>query len=113
RHDPHCDRREIRARERTTLLCVIRDFVTARERQDPTPWGSGGGQTFRAALRPDSSVRNLQTAVDDLERFAELRIGYAQRRVREEGVPADERVESFLAKELCERGHLVGRAVEG
>src|SRR5713101_2072262 len=57
-------------------------------------------------------VGDLQRTVDDRERVAQLRFRDAQRRVREEGVPAHERVEPFLPEELAERRHLVRRAVE-
>src|SRR5882672_4527996 len=57
-------------------------------------------------------VRDVEAAVDDRERFAQLCFGDAQRRIGEERVPAHERVEPFLPEESRERLHLVGGAVE-
>src|SRR5262245_59562867 len=60
----------------------------------------------------DRSIRDLQPAIDDRECLAQLGLGDAQRRVREERVPPDERVQSLLPEELRQRRHLLRRAVE-
>src|SRR5208283_5074358 len=60
-----------------------------------------------------SLIRNLEPPVDDGKRLAQLRLVDAERRVGEEGVPADEGVEALLAEEAAEGGHLLRGAVEG
>src|SRR5713101_6509796 len=60
-----------------------------------------------------SLISDLQPAIDDLKRLAHLLFVDAERRVGEEGVPADEGVEPLLAEETSERRHFVGGAVEG
>ena len=50
-------------------------------------------------------VSNLQAVIDDRERLSQLVFSDAEWRVREEGVPANECVETFLAEELSERLH--------
>ena len=60
--------------------------------------GSEDGE--ERALR-NRAVGDLEPAVDDRERFAQLLLGDAQRRVGEERVPADEGVEPFLRGRTC------------
>src|SRR4051812_47252654 len=68
-------------------------------------------------LDPTGRLRNgrvggRQPTIDDLEPFAQLRVGDRQRRVGEEVVPADEGEQALLAKELPEGAHLGRRAIE-
>src|SRR5690606_26812616 len=82
--------------------------ATARRRRRRTPqWHVAMGWP-RLALRltHDRLVRLLQRTVDDCEAFVELLLRDRQRRVREERVPAHERVEPMLAEERAERLHL-------
>ena len=50
-------------------------------------------------------IRDLEAFVDDGERFPQLGFSDAEWRVREEGVPANECVETFLTEELSKRLH--------
>ena len=58
-------------------------------------------------------VRDLQRAIDDRERLAQLFLGDAQRRVGEEVVPVHEGVHAVLAEERAELLHFGAGAVEG
>src|SRR5688500_20342031 len=61
-------------------------------------------------LRP--RVRDFQSAINDLERFAQLLLCDGERRVGEEIVPVHERVESLVSKERTKTLHLRARSVK-
>ena len=63
------------------------------------------GENRCVNLRNDGLVSDVETAIDDRERFSHFRLSDAQRWVREEVVPTDHRVEPFLPEELAERRH--------
>jgi hypothetical protein len=52
-------------------------------------------------------IRDLQPAINNRKRLAQLHFINAKRRIGEERVPAHQRVESLLAEEAPEGGHLV------
>src|SRR5688572_16400769 len=58
----------------------------------------------------DRGIGDLERAIDDREPFCQLLLADRQRRVGEEVVPPDERVEAVLAESLPKCGHLVARA---
>src|SRR5690349_1419051 len=60
----------------------------------------------------DRLVRELQPAIDNRERLAQLGFRDTQRRIREERVPAHDSVESFFTEELAQRLHLGCSAVK-
>src|SRR5690242_15359102 len=57
-------------------------------------------------------VRDLQPAIDNRERLAQLGFRDTKRRIREERVPTHKRVESLFAEELAQRLHLGCSAVK-
>src|SRR4030095_11593336 len=68
--------------------------------------------THATARLRNSLVRDLQSAIDDVEGFTQLLLRDDQRRVGEEVVPSHEGEESLLTEELAERRHFRRRAVE-
>jgi len=52
-------------------------------------------------------IGDLQPAIDDLKRLAQLLLVDAQRRVGEESVPPDEGVEALLSEEASQSDHLL------
>ena len=60
--------------------------------------GDGLRDARRHALAPHPLVGDLQAAIDDVEPVAQLLVGDDERRVREEVVPAHERVQAFARK---------------
>ena len=57
-------------------------------------------------------IRDLETQVDDRERFAQLIFVNAKRWIREKRVPPHKRVEPLLPEKLPERLHLRRRSIE-
>src|SRR5260221_1075671 len=85
-------------------------------------WGSSrmyvmevnrGASTSWRRLPRRRRVGDLECAIDDGERLAELLFGDAQRGVREEIVPVDECVHPLIAQVGAETLHLGAGAVEG
>src|ERR1700740_430393 len=68
--------------------------------------------TRDSQLVANSPISNLQPAIDDGKRLAQLLFVDAQRRIGEEGIPADKGVETLLAEEAPKRRHLVRGAIE-
>jgi hypothetical protein len=60
----------------------------------------------------NSAIGDFESLVDDRESLAQLLLVDAERRIGEECIPTDERVESLLAEELSQRRHLFGSPVE-
>src|SRR6185295_16308547 len=69
------------------------------------------GRHVRAALDANGFVGDRKPSADDRKPFAKLVVGDRERRVREEVVPADDRIEALVAEELRERLHFRRRAV--
>src|SRR5207237_10580002 len=59
-----------------------------------------------------SILQHRQASLDDAEPVAQLLLADRQRRIGEERVPADKRVEPFLAEELSESLHWFRGTVE-
>src|SRR5258708_25794757 len=76
----------------------------------PTPRSSAQGCVPLSRRR---LVGDLECAIDDGERLAELLFGDAKRGIREEIVPVDECVDPLIAQVGAETLHLGAGAVEG